>query len=136
MKDKTFVDSNLWIYLYDEKEGVKQRRIEKLIIDNFNSIIISTQVLNEMYNILYKKIKIEQSEIKAIIVETVSNFEVASINVTDVLRAIEIKNKYSYSYWDSLIIASAIENGCTVLYSEDMQNNQLIESKLKIVNPF
>jgi len=44
--------------------------------------------------------------------------------------------KYKYQYYDSLIIATAIENGCSILYSEDMQHNQNIENKLVIVNPF
>ena len=48
----------------------------------------------------------------------------------------EAARKYNYSFYDSLIIAAAIESGCSILYSEDMQHNQLIEEKLKIVNPF
>jgi predicted nucleic acid-binding protein len=40
------------------------------------------------------------------------------------------------SYWDSLIISSALESGCKILYTEDMHHNQIIEGKLKIINPF
>lgn len=47
-----------------------------------------------------------------------------------------IKLKYKYSYWDSLILASAIENNCSILYTEDMQYNQIIEKQLKLINPF
>ncbi len=43
--------------------------------------------------------------------------------------------RYGYSYWDSLIIATALQNDCSILYSEDMQHNQLIEGKLRIINP-
>ena len=47
-----------------------------------------------------------------------------------------IRRKYSYSYWDSLSIASALENNCKALYTEDMQDGQIIEDKLTIINPF
>jgi predicted nucleic acid-binding protein len=47
-----------------------------------------------------------------------------------------IKEKYSYSWWDSLVLASALENSCKIIYTEDMQNGQIIENTLKIVNPF
>ena len=45
------------------------------------------------------------------------------------------KKKGKVSFWDSLIVASAIENQCSILYTEDMQNGQIIEDRLKIVNP-
>jgi len=47
-----------------------------------------------------------------------------------------IKEKYHYSWWDSLILTSALENNCKIVYSEDMQHGQIIENTLKIVNPF
>jgi len=49
---------------------------------------------------------------------------------------VSIKEKYSYSWWDSLVLASALENDCAILYSEDLQPNQVIENQLKILNPF
>jgi predicted nucleic acid-binding protein len=53
-----------------------------------------------------------------------------------ILKSWEIREKHKYSIWDSLIIASALENGCKILYSEDMHHNHLIEKKLRIINPF
>ncbi|APB35038.1 Putative nucleic-acid-binding protein, contains pilt domain [Gloeomargarita lithophora Alchichica-D10] len=47
----------------------------------------------------------------------------------------EINIRYGYSYWDSLIIATALQSNCNILYSEDMQHDQLIEGKLRIINP-
>jgi len=49
---------------------------------------------------------------------------------------IKVKEKYRYSYYDSVIIASALQNNCTVLYSEEMNHNQVIENSLTIINPF
>jgi len=63
-------------------------------------------------------------------------FNFSVINKSEIKLAMQIKRKHKYSYWDSLIIASALENDCNILYSEDMQHNQVIENKLKIINPF
>jgi len=51
-------------------------------------------------------------------------------------QAWKIGNKYGYAYYDSLIIASALENDCTILYSEDLHHGQIIEERLSIMNPF
>lgn len=107
-----------------------------MISENFEIITISTQVLNEIYNVLYKKIKVEHSQIKEIIIETIINFDISDISTITVLQALELKSKYQFSYWDSLIISAALENDCIILFSEDLQHNQLIENKLKIINPF
>ena len=50
--------------------------------------------------------------------------------------AFSLRSKYSLSFWDSLIVASALENNCTTLYSEDMQHQQVIDNQLTIINPF
>ena len=58
------------------------------------------------------------------------------IDFESVIQSNLVRKKYAISFWDSHIIASALINNCSVLYSEDMQNNQIIENKLKISNPF
>jgi len=63
-------------------------------------------------------------------------FNVAILNVETVINALKIKQKYQYSYYDSLIISTALQNDCNILYSEDMHNHHLIENKLTIINPF
>jgi len=53
-----------------------------------------------------------------------------------ILLSFKIAEQYKYSIWDSLIVASALGNNCSTLYTEDMQDGQIIEKKLKIINPF
>lgn len=89
-----------------------------------------------MYNVLSKKIKLDHSIIKNILMETITNFEVKEIGVSSILLALDIRERYLYSYWDSLVIASCIENGCSILFSEDLQHNMVIEDKLRIINPY
>ena len=133
MKDKSFFDTNILIYLFSD-EAFKHKKARNLfaLIDNK---IISTQVLNEFANVCYKK-KLVNSDISAYINKLSLNFQVSLIYKTTIHDAIKIKEKYRYSYYDSVIIASALQNNCSILYSEDMQHNQLIENKLTIINPF
>jgi len=134
MKDDVFIDSNLWIYLYSD-EG-KSAIISKVINQHFDHIIISTQVLGECFNVLTKKKIKTLEEVKEIIDDIASIAEVSGIDKFSVAKAFEIHTQYKYSYYDSLIIASALENDCTILYTEDLQNGQVIDDKLTILNPF
>lgn len=63
-------------------------------------------------------------------------FQVKSIDIVTLNKAMMVMEKYNYSFWDSMMLAAALENKCSELYSEDMQNNQIIEGTLNIINPF
>lgn len=134
MKDDLFIDTNLWIYLYSEKG--KGGKIRELVDEHFDNIVISTQVLGEFFHIITKKGFKDKSEAKEIIIEMAESFRVVPIKQSTVISAIDLHMRYEYSYWDSLIIASALENSCKTLFSEDLQSGQLIEKRLKIVSPF
>ncbi len=135
MKDRVFFDSNIIIYSYSSTESDKSAIANELIF-SLDEVIVSTQVINEVTNILYKKFKLDTSSIRNAVLEIDNNFRIVGFSLKTQLKALEIKDKYKLQYYDSLILATALENGCTVLYSEDMQHNQIIENKLKIVNPF
>lgn len=64
------------------------------------------------------------------------NHTVISLNESHLLKASEIRGKASFSFWDSIIVASALSMNAEILYSEDMQNGFVLDNKLKIVNPF
>ncbi len=134
MKGRVFVDTNLWVYLYSSKP--KADRVKFLLDKHFAELIISTQVLGELFNVLVKKGFKSKKEAKEIISDLVENFRVTEIDKSFVFKGIEISIEYGYSYWDSLIIASALKSDCSTLYTEDMQHGQLIERKLKISDPF
>lgn len=135
MNDKVFFDTNLLIYLYSEDEPQKQTRILTQI-KNTKNRWISTQVLNELSNTLRRKFKLEYDDIANVITEISNTFEVITVQVETIEYALKIAKQYRYSYYDSVIIAAALENQCTQLYSEDMQHQQIIEGQLQIVNPF
>lgn len=83
-----------------------------------------------------RKKLVADNEAQEIILELVSTFTIAEIDTLKVIQALEIKSRYQYSYWDSLIIATALTLDCTILYSEDLHHDQLIAQKMRIVNPF
>ena len=132
MQGKIFVDSNVILYLFTDAEDKKYKAYDVLV----NSPTISIQVLNELSNILFKKYGLTGKEIKEHIDFLLDFVNVSLITISTINLALDLKDKYKYSYYDSLIIATAIENNCSVLYTEDMQDGQVIEGKLKIVNPF
>ena len=135
MKGKIFIDSNIWIYLYSKKD-IKAKVAEDIIDKNFDSIIISFQVIHEVYNVLVMKILKNKLKAREIVSKMAESFYMIDSNFYLTDKAIDINIRYNYSFWDSLIIASAITSGCSILYTEDMQHNQLIEGTLRIVNPF
>jgi len=135
MRDKVFLDSNIILYSYSKTE-LNKNKIANTLIFSLSEVYISTQVINEVTNILYKKFKLNSTSMEDVIEEIDNSFKIVNFSLTTQIMAIKIKEKYRLQYYDSLILATALENGCTILYSEDMQHNQIIENQLKIINPF
>ena len=132
MTDKFFIDTNIVLYAICN-EGTKSEIAQNLL--NFKPTI-STQVVAESINVMIKKLKISKIEAfdKASDLLLVSSL--SYIHESTLRLAFDVSNKYQFSYWDSLIVAVALENNCKILYSEDMSHNLIINEKLKIVNPF
>jgi predicted nucleic acid-binding protein len=137
---KSFIDSNIWIYalLESKKEEEKRHKIISFLeeLKTKSRILISVQVLNEFHWVLKRKYNIDEVNIR----EKVSNgilkiVSVVPLDLKNYKTASYIRDNYNFSYWDSLIIASALEKNCDTLYSEDMQHSLVIENKLTIRNP-
>jgi predicted nucleic acid-binding protein len=136
MSDKVFLDTNLWVYLYSKDPVEKHLQINEIFLAEIQSLVISSQVLGELYNVLVKKKLRTQEQSQEILSQLIDGFDIVEIDDQKVLEATRINFRYGYSYWDSLIIATALQRNCSILYSEDMQHNQVIEGKLRIMNPF
>ncbi len=140
MIDKVFLDTNILVYLFDKSEKEKQTKVKKLVANHLphTRMFVSIQVINEFINVTGKKITapispVQQKEIIEFIDDI---FIITPLVLNTTLSALEISQKYKLSFWDSLIISSALENKCSILYSEDMQNGFNIFNKIRIVNPF
>jgi predicted nucleic acid-binding protein len=134
MRDKVFLDTNLWFYLYSDDD--KSTVVANLIKKEFDHIILSTQVQSELFNAITRKQLKTAIEAAELIADLRTTYEVVGIDQFTVATAIQIHLRYQYSYYDSLIIAAALENDCATLYTEDLQSGQLIEEVLIIINPF
>ncbi len=128
-----FLDTNILIYTVSNDVAKKQRAIELLGTKN---VVISTQIISESINVMHRKLNYDYSQIRSITDKFIENAILSPITYDTISYALKIAEIYGYSYYDSQVIASALENDCTILYSEDMQHEQKIETHLKIVNPF
>ena len=136
MRDKVFLDTNIIIYAYSDDEPQKQEIANNILEEYECQISISTQVINELSNNLFRKFKLNAKAVEAVVLELNDNFPIVDFNLQTQLKAIKIKERYKLQFYDSMILATALENGCNIIYSEDMQNGQIIENQLTIINPF
>jgi predicted nucleic acid-binding protein len=128
-----FLDTN--VILYSLSDDPRKQDIALTLLAR--KPVVSVQVLSEAANIMRKKLGFDVRAVMAV-VERVAD-ECASIQpvTMNTLRdGLDIASRYSLSHYDSLILAAALEAGCSDVYSEDMQHGQQINSRLTIINPF
>lgn len=132
MNGRVFLDTNILVYAFTDNEE-KCKTARQLLDESEASFVVSTQVLSEFYNAMAKN-KVEHQRIVASVTEIAEFCEINSVGYQTVKGAYQTKERYGFSYWDSLILSSALENGCSQVYSEDMHDGQVINDALKIVN--
>ena len=136
MSDKVFIDSNIWLYaLIRSKNDQDKRKKAKSCINNVDAIVVSTQVVNEVCVNLLRKGNQDVAFIDRFIHDFVSTYHVIDQTKDDLLSASSIRQDFHFSYWDSLIVASALQSHCETLYSEDMLHGLNIYNQLSICNP-
>lgn len=135
MPVKSFLDSNILIYLHSEDDGVKRDTAQSVLDDN--SCVTSYQAMNEVSNVWFNKLKWDGAKIEEHLdnIESVCDYVLPIQRVT-INKALSLKDRYGFSYYDCLMLASALEGDCSVIFTEDMSDGQLIEGALKITNPF
>jgi predicted nucleic acid-binding protein len=130
-----FIDSNIWLYALIQSQDRKKHEIANEITRSEN-IFISTQVINEVCSNLIKKTSLNTKEIQGVITGFYQTCTVISFNESILLKAADLRIQYHLSYWDSLIVASALFAEVKFLLSEDMQHSLVVEKSVEIVNPF
>ena len=135
MPDRVFLDTNIIVYLYSVDEDDKRDISFKFV--NSADCITSIQAMNEASNVWFKKYSLLKHEIVKYLdeIECVCE-DVMLVHRKTIDLAMDIKDRYGYSFFDCLMLASAIEAKCTVILTEDMQDGQVIDGTLKITNPF
>ena len=137
MSAEHFVDSNVFIYLFDETDPVKRQRAEILVRQSVvnETGCISYQVVQETLNVLTQRIRARSEDVAQLLDEIL--IPLWQIDPTPLLyrRSLSVQTRYRFSFYDSLIVAAALEAGCTRLYTEDLQHGQRI-GQLTVVDPF
>jgi predicted nucleic acid-binding protein len=133
MKDKVFWDTNVAVY-FATNAPIKLAVLQS-VLSTGTEVVISAQVLNEFSNVAFRKLAYSAFQVSAQLHAFMNAFTVVPLLPAYTLQAIAVKDRYGYAYYDSLIIATALQTGCTHLYSEDMHHGQTIDT-LTIINPF
>lgn len=134
-----FIDSNVFVYLFDETDERKRDAAERIVDSALQTrgASISYQVVQETLNVVTRKLPTPMTaeDARSFMEEVLAPLWRISPSPALYRRALEVQARYRYSFYDSLIIAAALDAGCTRLYTEDLQDGQKIEG-LTIENPF
>ena len=133
------IDTNVLVYAYDASEHLKQERARQLLarLEATRTGRLSTQILGEFYNTLTKKLRptIPAADAEERVQYYVAHWPILSLTAEVVLGAIRVVRHRQLSYWDALILSTAVVNGIETVLTEDLQDGQVIEG-VRIVNPF
>jgi predicted nucleic acid-binding protein len=128
----SFFDTSVLLYLLSS-ETEKADRVEGLLAE---SGVISVQVLNEFTAVATRKLSMPLDDVREVLGTIRDICHTEPLTVEDQDRAGEIMERYKLSFYDSVIVASALHARCKTLYSEDLQHGQVIEQQLRVTNPF
>ena len=134
MTGRAFVDTNVLVYAVGPASA-KRQKAEALLL-SVGDAVISSQVIAEFVNVCLKKQILPEKEIGPAAEDFMDVLRFEAVVETTIRRGLDVRERYGFSWWDSLIVAAALEAGCTELYSEDLQDGQVIEGRLRIINPF
>ena len=127
-----FIDTNVVVYAFSD--DARSDKAQALLAA---SPVISAQVLNEFANIGRKKLNMSWPEIQEAVASiTILASAVVALDDDLTIAAVDLAERYRFSFYDALIVAAALRAGCDQLYSEDMQAGLIVGRQLTIINPF
>jgi predicted nucleic acid-binding protein len=130
---KIALDSN--ILIYNHSLDCEDKRAIARNFFNENPVV-SSQVISEYLNVMNRNFKMQKQELIQICSLWLEKCSVQPVILSTIKLAQNLVSKYDFQIFDGIIAAAALEADCDILYSEDMQDGQVIENKLKIKNPF
>ena len=139
MSDRFFLDTNIFVYSLAGIPGVKKDRSFELVRSAISSGkgVVSFQVVQEFFSVAFRRFtpRMTFAEAEQYLATTLQPLLVVHSSCSLYMEALMLSRRYSLSWYDALIVASAIESECRILYSEDVQNGQSF-GNLKVQNPF
>ena len=137
--ERGFVDSNIWIYAVTQSGSIPpnpRHEAAKILIRTIQPYI-SVQVINEVSYNLVKKFKFTESDIQTLVKSFYRAYTVCPMmDEVLLLEASSIRQRYNISFWDSMLVSTAIQSQCSIFYTEDMRHGLIVNDVLTIVNPF
>ena len=137
MNAEDFIDTNVFVYLFDGSDAGKRQRAESLVSQSLErgTGCTSYQVVQETMNVLTGKFGMSLDRVRRLLDDVLAPLWQINPSISLYQSAVSLQSRYRYSFYDSLIVASALEAGCRRLYSEDLQHRQQVQ-QLTIQNPF
>ena len=137
MSAEDFLDTNVFVYLFDETAPDKRQRAEALVRRSLDegSGCISYQVVQETLNVVTRKLGARPASARLLLDDVLVPLWRVNPSRSLYARGLRLHGQLGFSFYDSLIVAAALEAGCRRLYSEDLHHGQQVE-QLTILNPF
>lgn len=139
MTGKFFLDTNIFVYSFDSRARDKARKAGQLIrraVDTGEGIV-SYQVVQEFFNVALRRFSPAMSTVEAeqYLITVFRPLLAVHSSPAIFMEALRITGKHRLGWYDSIIVAAAVESRCDVLYSEDLQHGREMDG-LRIQNPF
>ena len=137
MSAEDFLDTNIFVYMLDDTDDIKRRRAEQLVRRGIEAGTgrISYQVVQETLNVATRRLGFSYSDSRTLLADVLAPLWTVHPSRELYERGLALRDRYGFSFYDSMIVAGAVESGCARLYSEDLQHGQRIQS-LTIEDPF
>ena len=134
MHAEFFLDTNILLYAASSAKSEERKRAKARELLAIEGGSLSVQVQAEFYVNATAKFKLPHDQVVGIL-ESLKAYPVLAVTEAVFWAALQIKNRYKLSYWDSAIIAAAVELGCQTVYSEDLNHGQSYAG-IRVINPF
>jgi predicted nucleic acid-binding protein len=128
-----FIDTNLWVYAHLENPDEPRAELAWQFITQLADPVISPQVIAEYYSVMLRH-RVDDERIQRNIQRMLQQCRLQDLDGGVLRRALAIRKRYGFSIWDCQILAAALEADCSLLYTEDLQDGQIIDA-LRVVNP-
>ncbi|MBI1786681.1 MAG: PIN domain-containing protein [Acidobacteria bacterium] len=139
MNGRSFLDTNLFVYSFDKQAAVKSRRAVQLIGEAVASRkgVVSYQVVQEFFNVAFKRFArpMTPTEAEQYLATVFRPLLAVHSSQALIAEALRVTGRYGLAWYDSLIVAAALQAQCSTLYSEDLQHGLQI-GPMRIANPF
>jgi predicted nucleic acid-binding protein len=148
MSARFFFDTNILVYILAGKDPLPTGALTPVEIEanrkgdialgllQDDDIVVGVQVFNELCNVALRR-KFDWLKTRQMLASLEALCaEVVPLTLDVHKRGLLLHQKYPLQFYDAMMLAAALEAGCTTFYSEDMQDGQVIENTLTIKNPF